>query len=283
MAEPSNPDPEAPRAGSDDLLRRAWSEMGGTPARSGRSSDDLIRRARWWLEETKPPEEADLAGDEIVVSAATREAMEQEGRFDDLSRVFEAPRSAPPSRRRLEPVPAPAPAPDERPRRVAWLVAVVLLGLALVAPLTGLLVDEGSDVTVPTRPVVATTSAVPWEATDRSTGSLTSPWTDACSGTDITGDLTADITYREAGPDAEVAATITGDLRGADGAGYTLLIEGTGSGEAGQASFTFPAARMLLVRDDGTEFVEDATITVGVADRQPDDWSFSIDPFTCRP
>jgi hypothetical protein len=285
-------DTEMPRLSSRDLLAQAWTQLGGHTAAGDGSSDDLIRRARWWLEERDEAPEVATAGAEIAVAAATREAMEEEGGFDDLSRVFEAPAERPTRRDRPRPQPLPTTAaPDAAarpPRRAAWLLVAAILGVAVFANIVIVLVGEGDDAPSPTIGVPATTSpvttagpAAPWVDTARSEGSLTVPWTDPCSGAAIDGGLDTEITYTEDAGDSSLSVLITGDLEGEDGAAYDLVIRGSASGEPA-GTYVIDSGSLTMTRDDGTVISAPVEITVEVVDRSAGAWEFGFEELTCQ-
>ena len=157
------------------------------------------------------------------------------------------------------------------------------IGVAVLTNILAVFSNEGTEADVTVVEAPATTAAGPdHETTVRSDGTMTGE--DPCTGTAIEGNILAAIHYRETASTATVTVTIVAtDLQGADGSRYELEVVGSGGGAPGQQTFTFDSSSMIMVRDDGRQFTDQATMTIEIIDGEPSDWSYTTVGATCEP
>ena len=277
---PDNPvaDETAKPKTSADMIREAREAVGGTRDPDSSASDDLLGDSQTWIE--------DQAAEPDMPQPEAPTATGRDDRFEEMDLVFAAPRSRGPRPQPTTQPPSPGGValPQIRRRsRATWLIAIAVIGVAVLTNVLAFLFDTGTeaDITVPDAP--ATTAATQdFETTDRSEGTMTGK--DPCTGEAIAGDVIAAIHYRETASTATVTVTIIAtDLQAADGSSYELEVIGSGGGIPGQQTFTFDSSSMTMTRNDGRQFTDQATLTIGVVDREIIDWGYTTVGATCEP
>jgi hypothetical protein len=273
----------APKS-SDDLIQEAHRANARRNPRTG-ASEDLLGEARSWLgdgerdtpmPDTLAPAAATVAVeiDEDAIEAEVARTLREGVSARPTDRPTAQPPVRPSRRRARFPMPT-RPEDPERPRRSRNRVISLAVGIglaALLAKVAGILFAESQD----DEPVpIPTTAPVELPIVEFSEGEITSA-SDPCTGATVAGDLEATITYLPDPFAPEIDIEIIGnDLRAIDGTSYTLEVRGSAVGDAGQGTFTFETDRMVMTREDGVDFLDQATVTIEIIDGRPDTWSYS--------
>jgi hypothetical protein len=262
------------------MIREARDAVGGKRDPESSASDDLLRDSQAWMQ--------DQISEADIPQAKGPTATDQSDRFDEADLVFDAPRPRRPRPRTTTqtqpPSPGGVPLPQVRQRsRATWLIALAVIGVAVFANLSALFFKSGTETDLTVFEAPATTEAAQgFETTNRSDGTMTGE--DPCTGEAIEGDVVAAIHYRETASTATVTVSITAtDLKGADGSSYELEVIGSGGGTPGQQTFTFDSSSMIMTRDDGRQFTDQATLTIEVVGEEIVGWSYTTAGATCDP
>ncbi len=257
-----------------------------------------MEQARAWLQRNQIDPASMPEAPEVPTMATAEMSEHDEAAIEAaVARTLEAEMASRPSRRPAryraeEPVPDVAPDPfstrvpdPDRPARQRNRIAGLALGIGvavLLANLAGVLFNEVAEDDTP-RPTLTTptTSPIIAPVVEFSEGSISSA-EDPCTGVGVSGDLEAIVTYLPDPEAPEVSIEIMGPaLRGTDGTDYFLEVSGSTTGSPGQETFVFETTRMVLVREDGVEFFDRATVTVEIVDGRPGSWSYSSEGADC--
>lgn len=279
---PDNPADDAtplPKS-SAEMIREARDAGGGKRDPDSSASDDLLRDSQAWMQDQIS--EADTPQPEGPT------ATDESDRFDEADLVFAAPRPRRPQPRPTTqtqtPSPGGVPLPSiGRRSRATWLIAIAVIGVAVLTNMLALFFRSGTEADLTVFEAPATTEAAPgFETTDRSEGTMTAE--DPCTGEAIEGEVVAAIHYRETASTATVTVSITAtDLKSADGSSYELEVIGSGGGIPGQQTFTFDSSSMIMTRDDGRQFTDQATLTIEVVGEEIVGWGYTATGATCDP
>jgi hypothetical protein len=266
---PEEPRDETPKPKtSAELIAEARSAFGTDSPSVEEASEDLMDRARGWLEGNAAADPEPMALPALVLEPEIDE---------EIGKLFEPPPSRPVGRRpraATRRIPAPIPdsgRPTRRRRRVLGLAATIGV-IALLSNVTALVINSESD----SGPELLDSTVTVSE------GSISSA-VDPCSGATIAGDLVAVITYSDDRERSLVEVTITGSqLLGSDGSTYSLTVNGASYGDPGQAEFVFESDVMEMVRDDGLVITDFATLTIEMDGRDATNWSYSSEGANCE-
>ncbi|MCB2222792.1 MAG: hypothetical protein KQH83_01355 [Actinobacteria bacterium] len=287
MADRDDTAPPEPKSSADLIREARAAAAGGDPEAT--ASEALMDEARSWLEAEVL---ADAAG-EAAMQAVTAEEIDAEYRADEV--VFQppprpsrpagappAPRPVPQQPTRPQPRPQRTPRPTAPPdperaarsRRRIGSIAGALIAVAVAGNLVSLVASRVADDT-PDAPAV---EVVP--AGYVSTGVLTSG-TDPCTGAELSGDLTLQVTHWPYEDAPEVDTLLTGTLRSTDGHTYTLEGFGSATGGPGQTTFAVTTDYLTTVRDDGTTFEEQADLTLTLEGGEITYWEYQSEGAAC--